>query len=406
MGKLAIHGGDPVRTAPWPTYPVRGEDEVEAAARVVRGGGLAAHHGTPYQAVERFEEAFAAYNGVPHCVGTSNGTTALHVALAAAGVGAGDEVIVPAYTFMATATCVLQQMAVPVFADIEPDTLGLDPDCVRRAITPRTKAIIPVHMNGYPCDMDALMAVAHDHRLFVVEDCSHAHGATHRGRKVGTIGDVGAFSFQQKKNLSLGEGGALITADEGIAERSRGFRSWGHDVPMTYNYRMSEIHAAIGQVRVAKLDAMNAQRVRNAAYLDEHLVGLAGLHPLTRREGTTGVYYNYIVQHDADAWGVSRQAVVSAVQAEGIPASGGYTPVYRHPIFQTRNAYGRGAPFEAPFHDGDPPRYDDGTCPVCEAVCDRLNLEVKIHPPADEADMADVVAAFRKVVEHIDDLRT
>lgn len=406
MPKLAINGGEPVRTKPFPRYPTLGEEEVQAAIEVINSHNLCSQMAEDGQ-VEKFEEEFAEYLGAKFAVATSCGTTALHTALAAAGVGVGDEVIVPAYTFFSTATSVLMQNAIPVFADIEPETLGLDPESVRRRITPRTKAVIPVHMNGYPMDMEGLTKVAEEHNLIVIEDCSHAHGAEYKGRKVGTIGHINIFSFQQKKNLSLGEGGIVVTDDEELAERARAFRSFGR-VPLAYNYRMTELHAAIGRVRLAKLDRENEQRIRNAEYLHRELEGLPGIRPQRPREGTKAVYYNYVVKYYEEELGVPRDRFVAAIEAEGIPIPQIYKPVYRHHTFQIKDAYGKGCPFTCPYYTPPPherPRYEDGICPVAEEYCDKRNIEIKIHPPADVEDMADIVAAFRKVIENVDELR-
>lgn len=404
MTKLAINGGEPVRWKPFPRYPILGEEEVQAAVEVIKSHNLCSQMAEDSQ-VKKFEEEFAEYLGARFAVATSNGTTALHTAMAATGVGVGDEVIVPAYTFFSTATSVLMQNAIPIFADIEPETLGLDPESVRRRITPRTKAVIPVHMNGYPMDMDRIMEVAGEHGLVVIEDCSHAHGAEYKGRKVGTIGHINIFSFQQKKNLSLGEGGIVVTDNEELAEKARAFRSFGR-VPLAYNYRMTELHAAIGRVRLAKLDEQNEQRIRNAEYLHRELEGLPGIKPQRPREGTKAVYYNYVVKYYEEELGVPRDRFVAAIEAEGIPKVHFYTPVYRHHTFQIKDAYGKGCPFTCPYYTAPPQersRYEDGICPVAEEYCDRRNIEIKIHPPADLSDMADIATAFKKVVENIDE---
>jgi dTDP-4-amino-4,6-dideoxygalactose transaminase len=401
---LAILGGTPVRTTPFPAYPVRGEDEVAAAAEVIRAGNLS---GQGEGQVAAFAAEFAAYSGVRFGVATSNGTTALHTALGAAGVGVGDEVIVPPYTFLSTATSPLMQNAIPVFADIESQTLGLDPRAVAARITPRTKAVIVVHMNGYPADLDGLDALARERGLTLIEDCSHAHGAEHRGRKVGTIGRLGVFSFQQRKNLSLGEGGIVITDDEQLAARAAAFVSFG-PVPLAYNYRMTEIHGAIGRVRLRRLDEQNAERIRNARFLDRELEGVPGLRPQRPRPDTKVVYYNYVLHYDESALGVSRRRFTEAVAAEGVPVPAIYRPLHRHHTFRTRDAYGHGYPWAAPAYgvpEAEQPRYEDGICPVAEESCDRRNIELKIHPPATIDDMADIAAALKKVMAHLDDLR-
>ena len=209
------------------------EEDIEMVADAIRRGMFwAIGHN-----IERFEEMLSEYIGTKYTVAFNSGTSALHAALLAHGLGQGDEVIVPPYTFLSSATSILMQNAIPIFADIEPKTNGLDPKALRHSITPLTKAVMVVHMNGYPADMNGLMAVAKEHDLTVIEDCSHAHGAEYKGRKVGTIGSLGVFSFQQKKNLSLGEGGMVITDDGDLAQKARAFSNFG-DVPLGYNYRI------------------------------------------------------------------------------------------------------------------------------------------------------------------------
>ena len=405
MPSLAVLGGSPVRTEPFPRYPVLGEEEIAAATAVIQKQSLCSARGSE---VRNFEAEFAEYCGARFAVATSSGTTALHAALAAAGVGVGHEVIVPPYTFLSTATSVIMQNAVPVFADIERDTLGLDPRSVAEKVTSRTRAIIVVHMNGYPADLDGLMQVAREHGLIVIEDCAHAHGAEHHGRKVGTVGHLGAFSFQQKKNLSLGEGGMVISSDQDLAEKARGFCSFGKLLPMAFNYRMTELHGAIGRVRLRRLDEGNAQRIRNARYLDEELRDLRGIKPQQARPDTKTVYYNYVLRYHEEEIGVTRSRFIEALEAEGIPVPQIYHPLYRHATFRMKNAYGRGCPFACPFYDVPDdarPRYEEGLCPVAEEICDRRSLELKVHPPATLEDMADIAAAVKKVVSHIDELK-
>ena len=404
MSKLAIKGGKPVRVEPYPgvRWPIRGKDEEEAVARVVRSNNLCGG-----SEKEQFESLFAKYCNAEFAIATSCGTTALHTALAAAGIGVGDEVIVPPYTFLSTATSVLMQNAIPIFADIEPDTLGLDPKAVREKITSRTRAIIPVHMNGYPADMDGLMAVTREHNLVVIEDCSHAHGAEHKGKKVGTIGNLGAFSFQQRKNLSLGEGGMVVTNNEEFAKRAEAFHSFGN-VPLAFNYRMSPLHAAIGRVRLPKLDEQNEQRIRNAEYLDKNLKDIKGITSQKPRAGTKAVYYNYLMRYSEEEVGVDRAKFIEAVQAEGIPLLASYSPLNRRHTFKLKDAYGHGCPWECPFYTAPPeekPRYEAGICPVAEEMYDKKLLDIKIHPPATLEDMADIVEAFRKVIDNVDELK-
>jgi len=404
---LAIFGGAQVRTEPFPRWPMLGDEELAAAERVIRRHNLCSALG---EEVGLFEQEFAAYCGVRFAVGVSNGTTALHTAIAAAGVQVGDEVIVPPYTYYSTGTSVLMQSAIPVFADVEPETQSLDPHAVEAKITPRTKAVIVVHMNGYMGDIDGLLAVARKHNLVVIEDCSHAHGAEYHGTKAGAVGHVAAFSFQQKKILSLGEGGGVTTNDPELAGRARGHSHLGK-VPLAFNYRMPELHGAIGRVRLRHVDAQNDERARNAAVLDRELTPVRGLQPQRSRPATKTVYYNYVLRVDERELGVSRNQIMDAVRAEGIPATvmqNGYYPIYRHHTFQIRDPYGHGHPFTSNFYTARPdeqPSYAEGICPISERLCDHENVELKVHPPSTPSDMADIAAAFKKVVEHVDELR-
>jgi perosamine synthetase len=275
---------------------------------------------------------------------------------------------------------------------------------VRERITPRTKGVIVVHMNGIPADLDALMNLADECKLFLIEDCSHAHGAEHAGRKVGTFGHVNAFSLQQKKNLSAGEGGIVTTNDATLAAKAREVANFGTKVGLGWNLRMTEVHAAVARVRLPRLDAENEQRRQNAAVLDAGLANLRLFAPPTVKPGDKAVYYNYVVRYRRTDNLPSKEQVIKALVAEGIPASFGYRPLHRHPTFSALNSYGRGCPFKCPLRAADAPSYQHGICPVTERLCDREAIELKIHPPAAAPDMADIVEAFRKVEARIGEL--
>jgi len=348
---------------------------------------------------EALEQAFAAYHGMPHGVAVASGTLALQAAMAAAGVGCGDEIIVPAYTYAASAGAAVDQNAIPVFVDSESLSQGLDPEDVLRKITPRTKAIVVVHVNGYPCDMDRVMAIADEHKLSVIEDCSHAHGALHRDRKVGTIGHLGAFSLQHKKNLSAGIGGIVITDDETMTENMRAWRNYllksvGH------NWQTSEFHSAIAHAQLPFLDAMNEKRRANVAALLAALGEVDGIAPLPGLSNTVPSYYNLILQYDVESWGVPRASFVKALNAEGIPMNMFYRPLQRWPIFTEANMYGRGCPFSCPLNEGGPVDYSTVSTPVADAICDHINLEVKVQPTSGEREMQQIADAIRKLSAH------
>ncbi len=276
--------------------PQIGEEEIEAVARVLRSGILS--HGP---VVEEFEERFAEYVGVDYAVATTNGTSALFLMLKAAGIGPGDEVITTPFTFIATSNAVLYTGARPVFVDIDPRTFNIDPQRVLEAITPRTRAILAVHLYGHPADMRALREIAEDHKLLLFEDAAQAHGATAWGRKAGSLGDAAAFSFYATKNMTTGEGGMVTTNDRSLAERAKLLRLHGqagkyNHVELGYNLLMTSIQAAIGLVQLSKLDRMNEVRRRNASILSRELGGLEGIVTPVEEPWAVHVYHQYVIR--------------------------------------------------------------------------------------------------------------
>ena len=344
---LALHGGPRAVSADAHVrWPVLGPEEREAVLRVLDRGVLS---GPFAPEVRALESEWATYLGSRRCLATNSGTAALHLALAAVGVGPGDEVIVPAFTFVASALAVLHQGAVPVFADIEPRTLGLDPARVEAAITPRTRAVVAVHIHGTPCEVDALSAICRRHQLVLIEDAAQAHGSTHGGRKVGTFGSLGCFSLQSSKSLAAGEGGLLVTDDDALWARAARPRAFGEDVraedeacyrieraldgnrayeslEMGWMYRTTELTAAVARAQLRKLDAWNTAAARNAALLGERLAQLPGVTPPVVAEGDTSGFHKYRVRIDGRAAGVDapaarvRDALVDALVAEGLEA--------------------------------------------------------------------------------------
>jgi perosamine synthetase len=383
---LAIDGGPKVRERAYPPWPVLGDEDVEAVAAMMRSGRLTQLTGG---AVAVFEEAFADCHGVKHCVAMSSGTTAIHAALIALEVGPGDEVIVPAHTFIASATPVLHQGATPVFADIDEGTFCLSADSVGERITERTKAIVAVHLNGHPADMEPLLALAEPRGIAVLEDAAQAHGATHQRRKVGTIGRLGCFSFWEDKIITTGgEGGCVITDDDGLAERLRRIRHHGegpmeqggdrtyYHLDLGYNYRMTSMQAATGLVQLGRLEEYLEARRRNAAYLGERLGEIDGIEPPFVAEGVVHSYYKYICRLRPET-GIPIAEFVRAVAAEGIPISRRYpTPLPRQPVF-------RGI--------------DTGDCPVAERLAGQL-FTLLVHPTVGTGDLDEVVGAVGKVV--------
>ncbi len=399
---LAILGGTPIRNRPFPAWPVFGEPEEKRLLRTLRSGKWGKLNGPE---VAEFEQRFAAMHGARHGIGVVNGTVSLRVALMAAGIKAGDEVIVPPYTFLATATAVVEANAVPVFADIELETFNLDPRAVEAAITPRTRAIIPVHMAGQPADMDAIMALAQRHKLIVIEDAAHAHAARYRQRPAGSIGHLGSFSFQSSKNLTGGEGGIVITSDDALAEACRSIHNCGriagglwyeHHV-IAGNYRLGEFQGAVLNAQLDRLEAQTETRDRNGQYLAARLSRLPGIHPQKRpADCTRHSYHLFLFRIEAAAFGAPREAVLKALQAEGIPVCGGYAlPLYRQPLFLNR-AFGPYLPDVSRTPD-----YGKVRCPNCEKICAEQGawFEQSLFLGS-QADMDDIAGAFEKVYQY------
>lgn len=395
---LALFGGSPVRTRPFPAWPVFGTAEEERLLETLRSGLWGRLDG---RQVEEFEARFAAMHGCRHGVAVVNGTVSLRIALLAAGIGAEDEVIVPPYTFLSTASAVVESNAVPVFADIDPGTFNLDPEAVRAAITPRTRAIIAVHFAGLPADMAALHSIAAAHRLTLVEDAAHAHGAAYRGRPAGSLAVMASFSFQSSKNLTSGEGGILVTSDDALAAACRSIQNCGrveggvwyeHHV-ISGNYRLGEFQGAVLNCQLDRLEAQTATRDANGAYLADRLRSIPGVHPQRRTpDCTRHAYHLFMLRLDPAGFGAGRDAVVRALEAEGIPCSAGYGfSLPAQPLFRNK-AFG-------PYLPGARERLDYAAvrCPNSDLVCTQsIWLEHSLLLGTRE-DMDDVVRAFEKI---------
>ena len=340
MEKLAIHGGAPVKSTPFPTWPIYDEAEENALMEVLKSRQW---WRTPGTRTLQFEQNFAKYHQAKHGIAVTNGTAALEVVMAALGIGLGDEVIIPDFTFVATASAVLFTGAMPALVDVLPDTYCIDPDKVEAAINERTKAIIAVHVAGHPADMDRLREIAKEHNLYLVEDSSHAHGAEWKGQKVGALGDVGTFSFQQSKLMTAGEGGMIVTNNDEIEKFVRSVHDCGR-MPGEWfyahfiygsNYRLSEWQGAILDQQLLRLKDQTAVRTKNAAYLNEKLSRIEGITPqkLDARV-TCHPQYCYIFHYDSGAFaGASTESFIKAINAEGIPNQASYPPVHALDVF-------------------------------------------------------------------------
>jgi dTDP-4-amino-4,6-dideoxygalactose transaminase len=369
--------------------------------------------------VKKIESEFAARFGVRHAIATNSATTALHVAVAAAGIGPGDEVIVSPYTMSASATSVLMQNAVPVFADVQDDIFCLDPDSVRKRITPYTRAIMVTHLFGHPADMKPIMEIAQEYNLRVLEDAAQAVGATYNGEFAGALGDVGVMSLNFHKIIHAGEGGIVLTNDDTLAERARLVRNHGECVvermgwtdivnTMGSNYRMTEIEAAIGAEQLRKLDRLVAHRRKLAGHLTRRLAGLDGIvKPPITNPRATHTFYAYPVRFNGLRAGVSRHTFTRALRAEGTSFNEGYVrPLYLLPLYQKRTVYGTcGCPWTCGHYKGKV-SYEKGICPNAERLHERELLLADIcHYPLTTEDMDDVANAFDKILRHLPELK-
>ena len=420
MAHLAINGGpkavpEPLGS-PWPVWDDserRQLMEVLESGKWWRGG-----YEDPAQSkVGQFETAFARFQDARHAVAVANGTVAIECALKAVGVEAGDEVIVPAITFVASATAPIQVGAVPVFVDVDPRNYTIDPAAVAAAITPRTRAVVAVDYGGMPCDMDALLDLQRRTGVPIVSDCAHAHGSQWKGVGVGAIGPIGTFSFQAFKQLPTGEGGMVLTDDDALAERAysyhhigriRGRPFYEHHVPAS-NLRMTEWQGAIGLAQLARLPEQTLIRERNATYLAQGLETIEGVTPIFRDPRVTrwGFYMWHFKFHSGAFGGIGRDTFLRALQAEGVPCSKGHTePLYHNPLFaHWQENFGRtGFPVRNPY-GGPEIDYGRVRCPEAERIYREeavvLSHRLFLGP---QSDMDRLLEAIRKIRAHVDEL--
>ncbi len=408
MKGLAINGGAPVRSSAYPAWPSGDDREIEAVTDVIRSGDWGGFP-EPGRYGGRFEEAFAAYQGAAHGILMSNGTITMEVALKALGIGWGDEVIIPALTFAATAYAPIAAGALPVIVDVTPDTWCIDPDLVEAAITPKTKAIMPVHLGHQMADMDRIMKIAKTHGLAVVEDCAHAHGQRWDGRGAGCIGDFGSFSHQSSKILTSGEGGTLLTSDDDLARRAHSLIDCGRakdpdEKEFTFgaNYRLGELHAALLVVAMERFPAQQTQRADSGKLFEELVAQVPGVRvmPVDARV-TRWSFYNYVLAIDPDAFaGRTNQVVCAALEAEGIPAEVQYPSMNHYELFQPSLSR---LPVCVEFADRlDPQRM---SFPIAEAAGQRESVYFMENVFRDGTKgIEDAVEAMAKVQRHADEL--
>jgi dTDP-4-amino-4,6-dideoxygalactose transaminase len=401
---LAVLGGKPIRTEKFPSWPVIAQNDKDAWRKVLESGQwgrLSGNHAAT------FEHAYAQRTGTKHCLVTANGTSALFTSLNALGVGPGDEVLVPPYTFVATINVVLLQYALPVFVDTDRETLQMDPKKIEAAITGRTACILPAHIGGNAADMDAILAVARKHSLPVVEDACQAHLAEWRGKKLGSLGKAGCFSFQASKNLNSGEGGAIISDDGAFMEKCFTFHNNGRPrnpkrTGFSYtsggaNLRMTEFQAALLLTQMSRLEEQMKTREENAQYLTRQLHEIPGIQPAKHYEGCTrNAYHLYMCRYDKEQFaGASRGQFLKALRAEGIPCSGGYSPLNKEPFLQETL---RSKAYKAIYADDRLEAYfKNNHCPENDKLCEEAVWLTQTMFLGPRTDMDQIAAAVRKI---------
>ncbi|UCF36232.1 MAG: DegT/DnrJ/EryC1/StrS family aminotransferase [Acidobacteriota bacterium] len=406
---LAVNGGDPVRTSPFPSWPQITGNEEQQLIDVLRSGKW--FRGGANRATQ-FEGVLAKTFGTNFALATASGTTALLTALAACDVQAGDEVLVSSYSFIASSSVIFQMNALPIFIDSDPDTFLLDPELIEEKITDRTRAIIPVHHGGYPCDMDRIMAVARKHDLKVIEDACQAHLAQFRGKNVGTFGDIGCLSFQVSKNLPSGEGGACLGDDEQLLDYCR----WYHDIgtdrkqnkgyyidyPGT-NFRITEWQAAVLLEQIKGLEDRAVHRQKNVDYLCEMLADIEGFAPARFVDGgNRGAFYNLHARiHPEKFKGLGRDAFIRALGAEGIPCWGSWPrPLNREACVEVSlQSRGFRRLFPADYLDQYPAAQH---CPVSEEICNSMVVISQTCLLGTRTDMEQIAEAVRKIYDAAD----
>jgi len=423
MSRLALKGGTPVRDVrrnPWPKWPVWDEREEKALLDVLHSG-VWSYNGPRER---QFNEAFARFIGSRYALSLANGTVTLQLALEACGVGYGDEVVVPGLTWQATAAAALDINAVPILVDVVEDTWCLDPTKVEAAITPRTKAIIPVHLYGCFADMAAILDIARRHNLKVIEDCAHKHGGEWNGRKAGSIGDIGSFSFQLSKLMTAGEGGALTTSDPALYERLDALRNCGRrpepesdankgegvyadegNFLQSGNYRLTDFQAALLFESLKRLPAQNKVRDRNAIYLNSQLSQLPGITPMRRdKRETSEAYYNFAFRYNQEQFKdlpVTRFREALAAEL-GCAVDSSYKPLSDCSLYRPHTKPWRYKLAEKHWKRIDPTRFK---LPVCQRVFERESVcfhhKVLMGPGSD---MDLIVEAIRRIYDHAEDL--
>lgn len=405
MSKLALFGGPKAKTTPYGTGRRFGQEELDQLREALEQNTLFYWSG---QKVKQLCVEFARLYSVPHCIATNSGTAALHVAIASLGVGAGDEVITSPITDMGTLVGILFQGAIPIFADVDPHTYNMDPRSIEMNITPRTKVILAVHLAGNPCDMDAIMALAEERGIKVVEDCAQSYLCAYKGRLAGTIGDFGCFSLNDFKHISAGDGGMVVTRDPELAQQAAYYSDKhyhrdgsGRDPEwLAANYRLTELQGAVALAQLRKLPWICDRRHALGERLTAGIAGLPGIHPHRVTAGGYCTYWFYMLRLDEGVLGATRAEFCEALRAEGISCTEGYIarPVYCYDVLTKRQVL-RNTPFPFVEPYADQVSYRPGLCPEAEAVLASA-VRLPINEFHTEQDVDETVAAIRKLHEY------
>jgi dTDP-4-amino-4,6-dideoxygalactose transaminase len=408
MEKLALYGGTPVKTTPYGTGKRFGNEELKNLEEALEQNTLFYWKGNM---TKRLCKKFAEMYGVEHCVATSSGTASIHVALGALGIRPGDEVITSPITDMGSIVGILYQNAIPVFADLDPNTYIMTPESIEKKITARTKAIVVVHLAGCSAEIDKIVELARKHSLYVIEDCAQSYGTKYKGKYVGTFGDVGCFSLNDFKHISAGDGGMVITSDLDIYHKAlmfsdKNYNRLGKEVVKSVpyiapNYRMNELTAAVGIAQLDKVDWICARRHELGERLNKGLQGIKGIKPHKILDDCYSSYWFYMFRIDESELGATRAEFVKALAAEGIICAAGYIPccVYQYEMFKNRTAFPGNTHFPFDGTHGARVEYNDGDCPIAEAIlsdCVKLTVN-EFHT---EKDIDETVEAIKKVATY------
>ncbi|MBI4232120.1 DegT/DnrJ/EryC1/StrS family aminotransferase [Candidatus Peregrinibacteria bacterium] len=414
---LAILGGKKLLKEDFfKKWPPVNEQDNEYVLSVLKRGPSSVD--TPH--IQSLEKEWARYVGTKYALATNSGTAALHMCVAALGIGPGDEVIIPAFTFLASATCVLHHNGIPVFVDVDPETMLIDVSKIEGKITKYTKAIIPVHLNGVAADMDTVLKIAEKHNLVVIEDAAQAHGSLYRGKKVGNFGHMAGFSINHWKHLSALDGGLLVTNDEELRDKAEMVRQFGESIhkgkqreynsyTMGWMYRTTEFVAAFARSQLTRLDENNAKRIENCGYLDKELSKIKGIRLQKVPEGSMDIYWFYMTWISPEDIGIDvepakfRIALQEALCAEGLNACLWQTrPVPRQSLFSDMVGYGKGCPWRCHHYRGNV-NYNEESYPGAQAICDHtVWLSWGFAPPNGKRELDGIIEVYQKVFKHID----